>query len=455
MLDFITAQYSDGLELPDGTVLRNLEAQVLKNKEDIAAHYNRDRVLADFGIKVIGQVASAADLPDSATFTGDYGDAYAVGETDPYSFYIWTRADIDAGYPNDYWFDIGPLAIVGPQGPVGKTPIISNDGTDITSTDPETGNTTTVIPIEKLIGSRMFAGTSSFTLSNGPTAINGQKVRLNDLYLYLGASPILTYGYVYRCTQVANYATAWVGVGNLRGPQGVQGIQGIQGEQGPQGPQGPVGPKGTPAMAVTIRGKVSSVGALPSPMNYTANDAFVVGPSGSTGTYRLYVPISNTWVDMGPTSVGFEGNANTFVAFNSANQQVNTTLYRNAVIFRNFQSDALTGLKNGCIALNIVDSEILSTRGDLYNWLKKYNYTNAANNFYPANGFGFDATNKRIFFGIAADPATTGRLLFVGFREARTSGGEMKQASFGFTETDSTSIPNAYYQTTILHPSTT
>ena len=83
MLDFITAQYSDGLELPDGTVLRNLEAQVLKNKEDIAAHYNRDRVLADFGIRVLGQRDSAADLPNPATFSGDYGDAYAIGETSP------------------------------------------------------------------------------------------------------------------------------------------------------------------------------------------------------------------------------------------------------------------------------------------------------------------------------------------------------------------------------------
>ena len=455
MIELYSTPYSGGLELPDGTILRNLESQVQKNKEDIANHYNVDRVLADFGIRVIGQKLSAADLPDPATFTGEYGDAYAVGESDPYSFYVWTRADVDSGHPTDYWFDIGPLAIVGPQGPTGPAPVIDNDGTYITSTDPNTGETVNVIPIERLVGTRMFAGTGSFTTSNGPVNINGIKVRLNDLYLYLGASPVLTYGYVYRCVQVASSATAWVGVGSLRGPQGPQGIQGPQGEQGDQGPQGPVGPKGTPAMAVTIRGKVSSIGALPSPSAYTANDAFVVGPSGSTGTYRLYVPINNTWTDMGPTSVGFEGNANTFVAFNSANQQVNATLYRNAVIFRNFQSDASTGLKNGCIALNIVDSEILSARGDLYNWLMKYNYTSAANNFYPANGFGFDATNKRIFFGIAAEPATPGRLLFVGFREARTSGGEMKQASFGFTETDSTSIPNAYYKTQVLKPSQT
>ena len=66
---------------------RNLEEQVLKNKEDIAAHYNMDRVLANFGIRVIGQVASAEELPAPETFTGDYGDAYAVGAAEPYTFY--------------------------------------------------------------------------------------------------------------------------------------------------------------------------------------------------------------------------------------------------------------------------------------------------------------------------------------------------------------------------------
>ena len=98
----------------NGKELRNLEEQVLKNKEDIAAHYNIDRVLANFGIRVIGQVASAEELPDPATFTGEYGDAYAVGAAEPYNFYIWTRADVNSGHPTDYWFDVGRLAIVGP-----------------------------------------------------------------------------------------------------------------------------------------------------------------------------------------------------------------------------------------------------------------------------------------------------------------------------------------------------
>lgn len=103
----------------EGNTYRALEAQVLKNKEDIAAHYNADRVLADFGINVLGEKATEADLPDPATFEGNYGDAYAVGEAAPYTFYIWTRPNPNDGHDSAYWLNIGPLAIVGPQGPKG------------------------------------------------------------------------------------------------------------------------------------------------------------------------------------------------------------------------------------------------------------------------------------------------------------------------------------------------
>ena len=99
-------------------LLLNLQEQVQKNKEDIANHYNIDRVLANFGIKVIGQVSTEAQLP--LPYNGDYGDAYAVGTSEPYDFYIWTRADANSGHPDDYWFNVGGLTIVGPQGPKGE-----------------------------------------------------------------------------------------------------------------------------------------------------------------------------------------------------------------------------------------------------------------------------------------------------------------------------------------------
>ena len=76
--------------------LRNLQEQVQKNKEDIANHYAIDRVLANLGIAVVGQVETAAELPDPLTYTGNYGDAYAVGSendvaagTAGFEFYIY------------------------------------------------------------------------------------------------------------------------------------------------------------------------------------------------------------------------------------------------------------------------------------------------------------------------------------------------------------------------------
>lgn len=95
---------------------RNLEEQVLKNKEDIERHYQVDRVVAEFGIKVLGQVDNEEMIPQSAS---NFGDAWAVGVEEPYEFYIWTRQDEDTPVEDGVWLNIGKLAIVGPQGPQG------------------------------------------------------------------------------------------------------------------------------------------------------------------------------------------------------------------------------------------------------------------------------------------------------------------------------------------------
>lgn len=102
----------------NGKEYRNLEEQVLENKQKIAEHYNRDRVLADFGIRVLGTLENKIELPLSDRL--EYGDAYLVGQTLPYDVYVWTRANEDAGHPFDYWLDIGPLSIIGPAGPAGE-----------------------------------------------------------------------------------------------------------------------------------------------------------------------------------------------------------------------------------------------------------------------------------------------------------------------------------------------
>ena len=63
------------------------------------------------GITVLGQVDAESDIPEAEY---QYGDAYLVGEEEPYDIYIFTRDDADGSFIN-----MGPLGIVGPQGPKG------------------------------------------------------------------------------------------------------------------------------------------------------------------------------------------------------------------------------------------------------------------------------------------------------------------------------------------------
>ena len=89
----------------EGVQYRNLEEQVKKNKDDIQYILEEEGVLNEFGIKVVGQITDAGDLPDPDTYEGEYGDAYAVGASVPYTLYIYTRANGE--HPTNYWFNIG------------------------------------------------------------------------------------------------------------------------------------------------------------------------------------------------------------------------------------------------------------------------------------------------------------------------------------------------------------
>lgn len=67
------------------------------------------------GIKVIGVVPTAEDIPEG---TYEYGDAYMVGTETPYDMYIYTRADGNV-HTEGYWFPIGKFPMPGPKGPKG------------------------------------------------------------------------------------------------------------------------------------------------------------------------------------------------------------------------------------------------------------------------------------------------------------------------------------------------
>lgn len=222
---------------------RNLQEQVLKNMKDIQDIEEGATVLADFGIKVVGQVATYDDLPGAGSYEGEYGDAYLVGTEAPYEYYIFTRAF--EGQEEPSWFNLGQFPVPGPQGetgamgPIGATPNVA-----------------------------MNIGSVS-TLNPGQSA-SADIVKSGTL-----ANPVFTL--------------------SLALPQGAQGIQGPAGAQGPQGAQGPKGDKGDKGEQgglIEIVGIVADADDLPSPATLQKLDAaYLVGASPD---YELYVQVGET-----------------------------------------------------------------------------------------------------------------------------------------------------------------
>ena len=232
MIPVIYPQNSS-IELPNGMSVRSLIEQVSKNTLDIYNHYQVERVLADFGIKVIGQVETAAELPSE--YNGEYGDAYAVGAAAPFSFYIWTRANDVSTTP--YWLNIGPLAIVGPQGPAGE-------------------------------GIQGPPGESSQWYYTDSIAYLAGVGKNNDMAL-------TSDGYVYRNTK-----NKWIRTISIIGPTGEPGPRGEKGSS-IVGPRGPQGPAGSPAPIFQVEGVLSSVDQLPDPSSVPRNTAYLI----YTGNY--------------------------------------------------------------------------------------------------------------------------------------------------------------------------
>ena len=245
--------------------LRNLQEQVLKNKDDILKHFQRDEVLADFGIRIIGQVETEEELNALPTEGLEYGDAYAVGAQSPFNYYIWTRANNLSD--TDYWFAFGEIAIAGPQGPKGD---------------------------------------------KGATGATGKSTRW---YLYSdvewnypgGKHPgdmALTYpsGNVY----IVGDNGIWDAQGNIRGPQGVAGKNGKDGPQGPQGIPGPKGDTGDVGGFINIAGVLTNEYDLPDPS--LINNLTVAYLVGTMEPYSLYIQVGSNsrvaeWLDAGPLNV--------------------------------------------------------------------------------------------------------------------------------------------------------
>lgn len=211
----------------DDVTYRNIVEQVQKNKSDIEAYKNVQFTLDSFGITVLGIVDSESDIPEQEY---NYGDAYLVGEEEPYDIYIFTRDDEDGEFVN-----MGPLSIIGPKGPAGT----------ITIGTVTTGNAGTNASVTN-VGTQTDA-ILNFTIPKGDKGDKGDT-----------------------------------------GATGATGAQGIQGPQGPQGIQGIQGIQGDPGQSFMIMGTISSTSQLPDPSETPRNEAYVLDDGDLTTPNQLY-----------------------------------------------------------------------------------------------------------------------------------------------------------------------
>lgn len=222
--------------------LRNLEEQIEKNKDDILFILEQEGVLNQFGIKVVGQIDTAASLPAPSIYAGDYGDAYAVGTETPYDLYIWTRAN--GTHPNDYWFNIGKFPVpgpagkdgaAGPQGPRGLTGpqgIQGKPGRDGAQGNPGATGPQGIQGIQGPMGPQGPAGQSfqiAATIANTSLLPTPTESIRNQAYLVGTEAPYDLY------VITGNGDLYWSNAGQ---------ITGVQGPQGAPGPQGPAGVNG-------------------------------------------------------------------------------------------------------------------------------------------------------------------------------------------------------------------
>ena len=238
----------------DNKEYRNLEEQV----QFLTSLHNVNQGIAEWGIKVVGTVATPDLLPGSAS---NYGDAYAVGTEPPYDFYIWTRNPTDTG---GYWFEYGAISIVGPEGPKGP------------KGDP---------------GEKGERGSQWFSGSGIPVTTSG--FLPGDYYINVNTGNIWHLHTIEGVDQ-------WLLEGNIKGPQGPQGIQGTTGPQGPQGEQGERGIPGPAGPMIQILGEINSVDQLPDPTTVDRNAAYVI-PSGDA--FEVYAIVGEegnlSWMNLG------------------------------------------------------------------------------------------------------------------------------------------------------------
>ena len=235
--------------------------ELVEQVQYLTDYHNQDKALASWGIRVVGKIADESELPAAETYTGTYGDAYAVGQQAPFNFYIFTRSSLAGS--GDYWFPFGQISIAGPQGPAGP----KGDKGD-------TGES-----------SKWYVG------SNVPQPTTNL-YKPGDMYLNVST------GNVYEFTD----NNVWLQVANIIGPTGPKGEKG-ESIVGPEGPQGPKGDRGDVAGLVNIRGQLTSTDQLPTPQSLNnLTVAYLV--NGDLYIQFGETPQTATWNNVGPFNVG-------------------------------------------------------------------------------------------------------------------------------------------------------
>lgn len=235
--------------IENGKLKLNLEAQVLKNKDDIIALQEENVAFNYIGMKVVGQVNTVDELPQPENYEVwpyEYGDAFAVGTIDPYAYYLWTRAF--GAYLNDHWFKIGifpgPSNVPGPKGEKGDTGPAPN----------------------------LSIGSVTSTLSQPQVTIEGN-------------SP--------------NYIL------NFKLQKGDKGDPGTNGRNGTDGKNGK---DGTNAILYTVKGVVDNINQLPDPATLPTDTAYILTADNSIRGIIVLNGVK-TWYNYGSTSVGPAGPA--------------------------------------------------------------------------------------------------------------------------------------------------
>lgn len=254
---------------------RNLEEQVLFNSNRIDSIIEGNVVLGELGIKVVGQALTTQDLPNPATYGGEFGDAYLIGANPPYDYWIFTRPFQGQDIPQ--WFNLGKFPVAGPQGPAGNVGAVGPEGPAGPGIKIINYTPTTIAPSVARPGDTLI-------VLNTNLATNG------DVYSVVGNEGDTTYSAVLR--------------GSIDGPQGIQGPIGPQGPQGIQGPVGPAGPQGPQGESIEVLAELASISALPSPTLVPRNAAYIIPVDGTKHLFIIIGEEGNlSWYDSGPSGI--------------------------------------------------------------------------------------------------------------------------------------------------------